>query len=418
MRLLPTIFAILVASTTCAFGDGDDRTAAAYPEGDEAGELAATEDLAGSLADMVSKLPRRDVPNADPTIKALGGTLLATAAEHIEADEDADPLEIKTRLETERTSLSDAEIQQIKTAENSIEKTALTLEKSKQKEIPTQTVYTLKDEKMRDLDTNNDGELEESELIAQMKKTLPAIRRLQKLRLKKFQSPEIHVMFNALDTNHDGFLSATEAFGAESPGSKKDYDQMKFKLADSNHDSKLTPDEFFVMINPEFAVNRKGYWNLKAADHMIVMDTKKTGKVTWAQYRRGISNFLPPTTSAFEKKQLLANRKVEFGKVDEDHDGQLDITEMQNLVARSEGQDEFKIVIDQMIKIADDNHDGKLSLSEIIGHSNDFGSNIQEWFQDPKVLYFKASKMTATVDASPHTSSAFDLSALDLSTQP
>ena len=71
-----------------------------------------------------------------------------------------------------------------------------------------------------------------------------------------------------------------------------------------------------------------------------------------------------------------------------------------------------------MIEVADDNKDSKLSLNEIISHSSDFGTSIQEWFQDPDVLFFKAGTMSATIDAVPQPSDPapmFDLQALDLS---
>jgi Ca2+-binding protein (EF-Hand superfamily) len=69
-----------------------------------------------------------------------------------------------------------------------------------------------------------------------------------------------------------------------------------------------------------------------------------------------------------QKKQL-------FDQADRNQDKKLDIDELAGMVKALEERN-MKDTVDDLIKVADDNKDQKLALSEIIKHVDDFGGHM------------------------------------------
>ncbi len=122
--------------------------------------------------------------------------------------------------------------------------------------------------------------------------------------------------FKSVDTNHDGFLSASELQAAQNRDLQKAQAQARaelqarFQQLDTNKDGKLSFDEFAAIatVKP----------NLTAAQILQQLDTNHDGKVSVDEFR--------------------APRVASFNRADLNHDGIVTPAEAQSLKIQTGGK--------------------------------------------------------------------------------
>jgi Ca2+-binding EF-hand superfamily protein len=92
------------------------------------------------------------------------------------------------------------------------------------------------DNRFNAIDTNHDGFLSKQEMAAEEQR---AIQQLTQARDQKMQAE-----FKQLDTNHDGQLSLQEFMAAAPQIKINETPDQALQALDTNHDGKLGPDEF------------------------------------------------------------------------------------------------------------------------------------------------------------------------------
>lgn len=92
------------------------------------------------------------------------------------------------------------------------------------------------DSRFNALDTNHDGFISKEELAAGEQR---AIQQLTQARDQKMQAE-----FKQLDTNHDGQLSLQEFMAAAPQIKVNETPDQALQALDTNHDGKVSPDEF------------------------------------------------------------------------------------------------------------------------------------------------------------------------------
>ena len=172
-----------------------------------------------------------------------------------------------------------------------------------------------------DLDKNNDGELNCTEML---------------------NSPGLNIdalgMFLAYDKDLDGLLSATEVFGNASSGATKQQVAHSLEACDDDHDGKLSLGEYML------APAGMGYVTLKLFD---CKDSDKDGYLGWPEFYT-------------EETPVLIGLAWElFRRFDRNHDGRLGLDEFEFSV------DSLNVPLDVVFRIKDSNRDGRLTLTEV-----------------------------------------------------
>ena len=123
---------------------------------------------------------------------------------------------------------------------------------------------------------------------------------------------KIDANFNLLDTNHDGFLSASEVQMGQARqlqqlmAARQARLQAEFKQLDTNHDGQLSFQEF-VAAAPTVKANET------PAQILQKLDTNHDGKLSAAEFR--------------------APQLVSFAKIDANHDGVITPDEMRKALS-------------------------------------------------------------------------------------
>lgn len=104
------------------------------------------------------------------------------------------------------------------------------------KPIPRADFVKSVDGRFNAIDTNHDGFISKQEVIAEEQRALVQI---NQARTQKMQAE-----FKQLDTNHDGQLSQQEFMAAAPQIRVKETPDQALNGLDSNHDGKVSPDEF------------------------------------------------------------------------------------------------------------------------------------------------------------------------------
>jgi Ca2+-binding EF-hand superfamily protein len=195
------------------------------------------------------------------------------------------------------------------------------------------------------LDTDHDGKLSAAEIQA-APKSLATLDRNQDGRLTddEYLAPpeangasadELVQQFMAFDKNGDGILEASEV-----PARM----QNLFKRGDTNHDGKLTPDEIRAM------ANRQG---MPAGNPSL-------------PFEHGISTANDPILYAIDTNHdgiisaaELAASSVTLLDLDKNHDGVITPEEMSTQVQTPEER------MNRMLAEFDTNHDGRIAKSEV-----------------------------------------------------
>ncbi len=92
------------------------------------------------------------------------------------------------------------------------------------------------DSRFNAIDTNHDGFISKEEMAAEEQR---ALQQLTQVRNQKMQAE-----FKQLDTNHDGQLSLQEFMAAAPQIKVNETPEQALQALDTNHDGKLSPDEF------------------------------------------------------------------------------------------------------------------------------------------------------------------------------
>lgn len=353
--------------------------------------------LLGDLVDSLTHLPASAIHTKDKTVKALAKTVFSTAAAGIEKIQEGDPMLSGTMKEIshEHLGLSAGQLHDLKHSEAHLKAIEADYNPN---QIPAEVVFAMKKETMKKVDSDGDGLLSQAEVSAQLMRIMPTVDKMDGLKKKQEELHLLTDIMHHLDKDKDKELSKSEVF----PDAPKDkvhakLQDMQFKLADENHDSKLNEGEFFLFNHPEYSDNKEAYFSLKAEDHMASMDTNHDGKVSWNEFKNGYGT--QSATSA-----AMPSVKHVFDLADSNKDSSLSFDEMR-VMERNKMKQSLQKESADIIKTADDNHDGKLSLSEIINHTESFSGKFSDWMSDPDVLMFEV-KGLARADET-HSLSAF-----------
>jgi Ca2+-binding EF-hand superfamily protein len=384
MRLL--VAALIVATGLC--GPSQDEGVPEMPNlpdlPDE--EMAApvdSEHLLADLVDSLAKLPANDIVTKDQTIKSLAKTVFASAAKTIEQEQEADPMLSGPMAEIsheKHLGLSSDQLGDLKASEAHLKEYEHDFHPD---QIPAEVVFAMKSQTMQKLDTDGDGLLSLQEVTAQLKKIMPTVDKLDGLKKK---SEELHTLtdiMEKLDLNGDDELSKSELF-PDSPKDKEHtkLEDMQFSLADENGNHKLSEGEFFMFTHPEYSANKKAYFALKGEDHLATLDLNKDTKVSWEEFQAGMQKADHPPSPKLAR--------IMFDRADTNHDTALSLGELtgmeRNKMLHSVDHESRRI-----IKLADDDGDGKISLTEIIKNTARFNGKFSDWLSDPDVLMFKVN---------------------------
>jgi Ca2+-binding EF-hand superfamily protein len=289
------------------------------------------------------------------------------------------------------------------------------------------------------MDVNNDGVLDEEELINHLTKAIDKVRQDELLKQKEVNADGVKEIMKMMDDNGDGMLSKEEMFGKTTQSSKQAIaDNRMFDFADGafgHKDGELDEDEIFIMALPQYSADRMGWYKFKAQDHLEEMDTDGDDEVSFQEYTdamnmaigEDIADEMRATTSdqvwlgdGEDKTMTYRLKRKLFVQADANRtflshlfslqsykysqklvvdDMKLDISELANLVQMLEEKN-IRETVDDLIKVADDNSDGKLALSEIINHVSDFGGHMAFFLNDPELLF--PSNKFKVADSSGH----------------
>ncbi|EDO49919.1 predicted protein, partial [Nematostella vectensis] len=213
-----------------------------------------------------------------------------------------------------------------------------------------------------EVDLDKDGFVTEDELRLRLLNTS-----------RKHRKTEVNSTVTFHDDNKDGKVSweefkkahFTHTEGKEDDKATKEQmaeDEAKFKYADVNGDGMLDLHEYVTFYHPGDD-ERMSAWVIQ--DTLKKHDTDKDGMISKSEY---MATFSDANNDA--KIELEKDFDTSF---DKNKDGKLDQTEIRHWLFPDD--DMAKEEPAHMIKEADDNKDGKLSMEEILKHSSVFVDN-------------------------------------------
>jgi len=187
---------------------------------------------------------------------------------------------------------------------------------------------------------------------------------------KKASNEDVEMLLGDVDTNHDGKLSMEEYMNevkhfsedqpdghlAEGEGAelkkqqeeRAKVEESKFVAADSDGDKVLDINEYPGLFFPE--TNDK-VLEVEVQETMKMRDTDKDGQLTQSEF------FEVPD------KEVMAEDKTMFAKLDKNGDGKLDVSEIKMWES---GQFQTAESIEELFKIADKDKDGHVTAEELI----------------------------------------------------
>lgn len=182
--------------------------------------------------------------------------------------------------------------------------------------------------------------------------------------VKQASQKDVDMYLGEVDRNKDGKLSLDEYMKeireGETEGETEDpelskmheerrtVEESKFVAADSDGDKVLDANEFPGLFFPE--TNEK-VLNVEVQETMKERDTNKDGKLTLAEF------FEVPV------EEVDDHDKETFAKLDKDHDGKLDVSEMKSWET---GQYQTQEALQELLKVADKDKDGHMTVEELI----------------------------------------------------
>jgi Ca2+-binding EF-hand superfamily protein len=379
--------AVLMAMT-CAGenlrGGGDDLAdlmeSALEPEEEASGDAQGDEQ-----EEEAFEVSAGDVKDA--TAHAVDQTLVGKAEEDLAEKESEDPLLSDPLLSLENEHEGEEGL------DSELEALDSSMEEEEEKLFYDPKLFS--QDTVGEMDLNDDGFLDEDELVKHMTKSIDTVRKDEFMHQKEVNAEGVKEIMGMMDDNKDGLLSKEEMFGKTTQSSRQAIsDNRMFDFADGsfgNKDGELDADEVFIMALPQYSEDRKAWYKFKAEDHLENMDTDEDGLVSYKEYEQAMEE---AGSNPDENVGLMDSVSPGFGGVpkdffnaaDTDSDGKLDVYELAVLVENLEKRN-MKDTIDGLIQIGDDNHDGKLALAEIINHVSDFGGHMFFFLNDPDLLF-------------------------------
>lgn len=361
------------------------------------GEHPAVADAGAAEADEEEAYVVSASDVKDATAHAVDQTLVGKAEEELAEKEAEDPLLADPLLSLEKEHEDDDAL------DGKIEALDEAMEDEEERLFYDPKLFSK--DTVEEMDVNNDGFLDETELINHLTVAIDKVRQDELLKQKEVNADGVKDIMSMMDDNGDGKLSKEEMFGKTTQSSKQaTADNRMFDFADGafgNKDGELDEDEIFIMALPQYSADRKGWYKFKAEDHMEEMDTNGDNEVSYQEYNdamemavgEDIADEMLATKAdqtwlgeGDDKTMTYRLKRKLFTEADLNHDMKLDVDEMATMVEMLETKN-LKDVCDDLIKVADDNEDNKLALSEIIAHVTDFGGHMAFFLNDPELLF-------------------------------
>lgn len=255
-------------------------------------------------------------------------------------------------------------------------------------ELPPEIAKQRLRELLTKMDRNKDEKIDKTELTQWIYRSF-----------RMLNEEEAHERFDETDSNRDGIVTWTEYkkeewddYDEQDQGDRDDEDllddlamieedQLLFSAADTNQDGFLTKEEFTGFSHPE------GFEHMKPAvvQHVLkVKDKNKDGKISFQEYvgDRGKD----------KNKNWLEIEKERFDTdLDTNKDGSLEEAEIKNWIIPDD-MDTAGEETNHLFAGSDDDHDGFLSVDEVLAHhdlfvgseATDFGEHLHKvhTFQD------------------------------------
>jgi len=372
---------LLVAACFCA------------ASGDEIGDMMSElETVLSDTATVHTEQRQEDQDIQDETAKFLAGaedkvaavvdqTLMGAAEEDLANKQAEDPLlaDPLLSLEEEEAEIGTAEGEQVAGDIASIHDWKKAAENAP---VPLFDPSLFKDDSVAAMDLNDDGLLERKELESHIMKMIRKAHKEEFERQKVLNQDQVNDIIKLMDVDKDGKLSMEELFSKTTQTAKeKIADERMFNFADTDKDHKLDAGEMFLLALPQYSGDRVAWFKFKAKDHMEEMDTNGDKFVTWPEMEESLNKY-----EMDESERVIARFKKNFALSDKDpKDDKLDEEEMALLVQRLENED--ITLVEDLIKMADDNGDGKLSLNEIIKNVKELKGRMSLFMAAGDLLY-------------------------------
>jgi Ca2+-binding EF-hand superfamily protein len=376
----------------------------------EDGAVASTP-LLGALVDTLDEAPTEDLPAVSQSVKGLGATVIADAVRDVSKEEAAqhkhDNKALQAAIKIDAPGLKPAERERLEQAESSIE-----LERKQSASghaLTNDVLFTMRNERMKDVDKNGDGMLDSKELGKQIHKAWRGVQHLRTAELRAKEKPNLQEFIKGVnnyitqgrkgkktvtekDLTHllgDGTLPNDVPVDDKLVNGNGERSKALFKYADGNHDGELDEDELFAFFNPsevaeESDSERSRYLDFLAQDQFDAADADKNGKVSLTEYTKWQKSLWhSPTEDKHWSKR--------FKQLDKDRSGSLNVKEMKAAVMQKESK-KFDGPVNDMLHIADTNKDGRVSLDEIKSHSKELASErdglgrVADFFDDQHLL--------------------------------
>ena len=162
-------------------------------------KIARDTKVMGDMSEMIGDTKAKHIRVKDAALKVVGETLVATALRKKTAEIDEDPMVTNALKEAMKQKMQRAtalgvgdKILKVKAllkkAKNSYAAFAVQEDASLQdapKEMAAETLFAIKDEDMADIDSNNDGLLDEGELASEFQKAYGTVTLLEKQKAMK-----------------------------------------------------------------------------------------------------------------------------------------------------------------------------------------------------------------------------------------
>jgi len=320
----------------------------------------------------------------DKVAAAVDQTLMGAAEEKLADKQAEDPLladpllSLEEEEEEEGTDKSKAVAGDLASLQ--------TWKRAMESAVPLFDPGLFKDDSVAAMDKNDDGLLDENELISHILKLIRQAHKEEFERQKALNKDQVDDIIKLMDEDGDGHLSMDELFSKTTQTEKeKVADKRMFNFADSNHDSKLDAGEMFLLALPQYSGDRIGWYKFKAQDHMEEMDENNDKMVSWEEMEKVLKSYeMDDADKTIER--FHRNFKASLTNTDQKADQKLDEHEMTLMVQRMENED-MQVVVHDLISKADDNKDGKLSLNEIIKNVKALKGRMQLFMATSDLLY-------------------------------
>ena len=156
-----------------------------------------------------------------------------------------------------------------------------------------------------------------------------------------------------IDTDNSGAISYAEFSNYTSKGGKgREWVQPDtiFKLADENHDSLVSYNEFVLLLHPELSKANMGYVHLLARKRMVELDADQDGHIDFTEFvlhhSQGAARVVAPDehregATAGLSEEAEASLQHTFDAQDRNGDRMLDMADVEGWIKREESPTDF-----------------------------------------------------------------------------